>query len=402
MTTAILDDTAPPAPETAAPAAATNPAWVRRAIITLGVATGMLLASSAALAYDRSTDERLLPGIAVGGIDMGGASEAAVRDRFAAEADAIGRRTITVTSGDHTLDITLADLGLRSTVDDALSAARADRRAMALPVRMWNRLLRRDVERRYSVQYEIDPARADAVVHRIGQQVDRPPVDAKLDTATGFVTVIPAVPGQTLDRPAATAALITRARAVANTSADTAGSEPLRLDTKPVPAAVESFAQVILVRLGENKLYFYENGEIRKTYNVATGSPKHPTPKGTFKVIERRRNPTWINPDPTGWGRSMPRRIGPGAKNPLGTRALRINSPAINIHGTSNLASLGHSVSHGCVRMAISDSEELFELVPLNTPVIIIQASAVKAAPAAAAVDPIDDQNIPIDLAGQG
>lgn len=400
MTTEISEDTAAPGAEPAEPSP-----WARRAIITLGLLTGMLLASSAALAYDRTTDERLLPGVEMGGVDLGGRSEDAVRRHFAGETAAIGERTVTLRSDDVEHRVTLADLGLRADVDDALAAARADRRTMALPVRMWNRILGRDVGRSYAVRFEIDPGRADAAVRALGDRVDRPPVDAKLDTTTGFVKVVPAVPGRTLDRAAATASLLAEARSVANAPTDRDGqgdATTIELAARPVDAAVTGYDKVILVRLGENKLYFYEGGEIRKTYSVATGSAKHPTPRGQFKVIERRRNPTWVNPDPRGWGRSMPRRIGPGPSNPLGTRALRINSPAINIHGTSNLASLGHSVSHGCVRMAIRDSEELFELVPVDTPVIILRAAPAPAPPPAASTDPIDDQNIPIDLAGQG
>jgi lipoprotein-anchoring transpeptidase ErfK/SrfK len=50
---------------------------------------------------------------------------------------------------------------------------------------------------------------------------------------------------------------------------------------------------------------------------------------------------------------------------------LYLNSPGIRIHGTSNSASIGTYASHGCIRMFISDSEELYPLVPIGTRVII-------------------------------
>lgn len=407
MTTAVIDEIST-APAAGASAAAddvlpVHSRWVRRVIIILGVTTGVLAATGAALAFDRATADQLLPGVTIGGVDAGGRSLSSIRREFAATTAEVGQRTVHVTAAGQRIPVSLASLGVKSTVDEALAAAQEDRREMTLPIRMWNTILRRDIDRSYAVRYEVDPAKAGEAVKQVAAKVDAPPVDAQLDTSSGFVKVVPATPGRTLDQPAATGALLGHAREAANRDrTDPALAPPLELKPNDVAAAVTGFTKVILVRLGENKLYLYENGEIVKTYNVATGSPKYPTPKGTFKVIERRRNPTWINPDPTGWGKSMPRRIGPGPSNPLGTRALRLNSPGINIHGTSNIASLGQSVSHGCIRMAISQSEELFELIPMNTPVIILQAKAAHPAPAAASTDPIDDQNIPIDLAGQG
>lgn len=43
----------------------------------------------------------------------------------------------------------------------------------------------------------------------------------------------------------------------------------------------------------------------------------------------------------------------------------------IYIHGTPDRAALGTPASHGCIRMADEDVAELFELVPVGTPVMI-------------------------------
>ena len=39
------------------------------------------------------------------------------------------------------------------------------------------------------------------------------------------------------------------------------------------------------------------------------------------------------------------------------------------IHGTNQPKSIGKVISHGCVRMHVSDSEEVFDLVEVGTPV---------------------------------
>ncbi len=57
-------------------------------------------------------------------------------------------------------------------------------------------------------------------------------------------------------------------------------------------------------------------------------------------------------------------------KGVLGTRRLVLGD-GYGIHGTNNPASIGQSVSHGCVRMRNEDIEKLFEMVPVGTPVFI-------------------------------
>ena len=63
---------------------------------------------------------------------------------------------------------------------------------------------------------------------------------------------------------------------------------------------------------------------------------------------------------------------GPG--NPLGTRWMGLSAPGVGIHGTPSDASIGYSVSHGCIRMHIPDAEWLFVRVRIGTPVYIVGA----------------------------
>ena len=41
------------------------------------------------------------------------------------------------------------------------------------------------------------------------------------------------------------------------------------------------------------------------------------------------------------------------------------------IHGTRELGSLGSAASHGCIRMAVPDVENLYDQVDVGTPVYI-------------------------------
>lgn len=64
---------------------------------------------------------------------------------------------------------------------------------------------------------------------------------------------------------------------------------------------------------------------------------------------------------------------GPG--NPLGARALYLyqdgRDTAIRIHGTIEPSSIGSSVSNGCLRMVNEHVMDLYERVPMGTPVFV-------------------------------
>jgi len=119
-----------------------------------------------------------------------------------------------------------------------------------------------------------------------------------------------------------------------------------------------------------NDLVVTMNGGFFKRYRVGTGK-EGKTPLGTFKVVEKQKEPTW-------WpqGREVP--FG-HPDNILGTRWMSIratgNTPDVQgygIHGTWDDASIGKSESAGCIRMHNKDVEELYVYVPRGTAVTIV------------------------------
>jgi len=108
----------------------------------------------------------------------------------------------------------------------------------------------------------------------------------------------------------------------------------------------------ILINTNTHKLTLFRDNTIYKTYTVATGKPSTPTPKGTFKIINRSINPG----------------------GPFGARWLGLNAPNgdYGIHGTNNPSSIGKSVSNGCIRMFNEQVIELSNLVSIGTVVTII------------------------------
>jgi lipoprotein-anchoring transpeptidase ErfK/SrfK len=133
----------------------------------------------------------------------------------------------------------------------------------------------------------------------------------------------------------------------------------------------DKLGATIVINKESNQLSLYQGFDLDRTYSVATAMAPYETPSGTWTIIDKAENPTWTNPAPDTWGAGLPATIPPGPGNPLGTRALYLNAPGIRIHGTYDSGSIGTHASHGCIRMNISDVEEMYPLVPIGSTVLI-------------------------------
>ncbi len=119
----------------------------------------------------------------------------------------------------------------------------------------------------------------------------------------------------------------------------------------------------ILVDKSQNILLLKVNEDVIKTYVVSTGA-NNCTPVGTFKIVNKLTHPTWFKA-----GAVVP----PGSsENVLGSRWMGFDLAGYGIHGTTEPQSLGKQVTQGCVRLANSDVEELYTLIPAGTEVTIV------------------------------
>ncbi|MCK7501926.1 MAG: L,D-transpeptidase family protein [Comamonadaceae bacterium] len=89
---------------------------------------------------------------------------------------------------------------------------------------------------------------------------------------------------------------------------------------------------------------------------------------------ESRRIPSWTPPSSIRAehafdGEELPRVVPPGPDNPLGAYALRLAIAGYLIHGTDKEFGVGMRVTHGCMRLLPEHIETLFRLVPVGTPV---------------------------------
>jgi lipoprotein-anchoring transpeptidase ErfK/SrfK len=319
----------------------------------------------AAYRYDRSEAGRILPGVVVAGVDVSDLTREEAIGRIREQADVRLLRQVTVRAGDSTWVVTPGELGMTADVEGAVDQAFALADGMSLFSRLYHRLSDEPVEREFDLTYSYDEAAVRSFVDEAAQEVYRAPVDAQFALVDGELVTRRSEEGRELKTEVAARQIL---RAFAHRG--TAVQAPLRAIAPEVTTA--SLGNTIVVDVSANTLQFYDGLRVAHEYRVATGTPQYPTPTGSFEIVDKKENPTWYNPAPDTWGADLPASIGPGPGNPLGTRAMYLNAPGIRIHGTWDDSSIGTAASHGCIRMHVGDSEELYPLVPIGTAVLVL------------------------------
>jgi lipoprotein-anchoring transpeptidase ErfK/SrfK len=138
-----------------------------------------------------------------------------------------------------------------------------------------------------------------------------------------------------------------------------------RAQAGAVKVVVSKKTSVLMVYDGEGRVIFYAP--------VTSGSEHDPLPFGNWMITDVVRNPTYnYNPD-LFWDADQANakaKIAAGPNNPVGVVWMGMNVPHYGIHGTPEPAEIGHSASHGCVRMTNWDATRVADLVKDGTPVV--------------------------------
>ncbi len=104
------------------------------------------------------------------------------------------------------------------------------------------------------------------------------------------------------------------------------------------------------------RLDLYIKNQLIRSFQVAIGTPRYPTPHRDYKISMIIWNPWWIPPD-SEWAQDA-EKTPPGPGNPLGVVKL-IMEDGIRIHGTNAPRSIGRASSHACLRMHNEEAREL-------------------------------------------
>ena len=135
----------------------------------------------------------------------------------------------------------------------------------------------------------------------------------------------------------------------------------------------------LVINLAELRLYYYPKGEkLVYVFPVGIGRQGLETPNLTSVIGDKRKDPVWR---PTKamqeryfieHGKVMAKEVPAGPDNPFGKYALRIGTSEYLLHGTNKRFGIGMRASSGCIRMFDEDIKWVYENVPVNTKVRII------------------------------
>jgi lipoprotein-anchoring transpeptidase ErfK/SrfK len=144
----------------------------------------------------------------------------------------------------------------------------------------------------------------------------------------------------------------------------TAGTEIQVPDlTRPTGAEV---VRILVTKATSSVAALDADGKPVRFYVASTGSSHDPLPIGDWKITLVARDPVFhYNPE-LFWDADPAHskaKIQPGPNNPVGPVWIDLTKEHYGIHGTPNPATVGHSQSHGCIRLTNWDAVELAGLV---------------------------------------
>ena len=349
---------------------------------------GMLILFAAGLSFWVYTVEKKAEGIVPAGVSfannqsLAGMGEADVKSTIESAAQKLLENNVVVTLSENTTDSFEANtvskplsdfvtVDTNKMVGDALQV----RQDAPLLTRLEVDLLDKTIDKNIPYVYTIDEKAIASFVSDIAKASNKDARDAELKQANGHIEIVEGAAGFKTNKTklkkdiaAAVADSLDNNRASAGLTLALAGK---KVEPKRTTESIRS-TPAIIVTLSTRSVVLYNGDKVVKSYKCAIGTPDHPTPVGNWKIVLKRKNPTWVNPG-SDWAKDMPKTIGPGPTNPLGMRALNLNASGIRLHGTTSLSSIGTAASHGCMRMRNEDIIDLFDRVEVGTPVFIIQ-----------------------------
>lgn len=134
-------------------------------------------------------------------------------------------------------------------------------------------------------------------------------------------------------------------------------------DSNPQQLVAQEAPLVLKANLSARILFVTKGDSTLKSYAVAVGQERYPTPLGTFTIKKIVWNPSWRPPPDADWAKGKTAK-GPGDPgNPMKVVKIFFQEPDYYIHGTGDVESLGSAASHGCLRMDPTEVADLAKLI---------------------------------------
>jgi hypothetical protein len=329
----------------------------------------LVVVVAGAYAYDSSQKDKIADGVTVAGVDVGGMNEveaaAAVRRKLLAPL----RHSLVVSFDGQSWKLSGKKLKIRADIDSAVEEAVEESQQGGFPSRLVRYVSGGEVDERITPQVDYSERAINRFVRHVAEEIDREPQNADVEATPDSLEVVAGKDGRKLrdnllekDLEAAVVSAGAPHRIVAKVHA-----------TKPEVTKSEVAAEYpsyLTLDRATFTLRLWQHLKLAKEYTVAVGMEGLETPEGGYEIQEKEENPVWHVPDSAWAGDLAGQTIPPGPDDPIKARWMGIFEGA-GIHGTEETESLGTAGSHGCIRMAIPDVEELYDLVEVGTPIYI-------------------------------
>jgi len=338
-------------------------------IALVAAAATLLVLVGGAVAYDGAQSDTIADGVTIGGVDVGGMDEAEAKRAVGRQLLAPLRHSLKVAYSGQSWKLEGASLKVHADLDRAVGEALDKSRSGGVPGRLVRYVTGGSVDENVPAGVTYSQAAINRFVRRVAAEVDREAQDAGVEPSGDTLAVTPARYGRKLRDDLLTREL--RA-AVLNAAADhtiAARTHSVKPQVTGREVAAEYPSYLTLDR-ATFTLRLWEHLKPVKSYTVAVGQEGLETPEGLYHIQEKQVNPSWHVPDSAWAGDLAGQVIPPGPADPIKARWMGIYEGA-GIHGTEETWSLGSAASHGCVRMAIADVEELYDRVEVGTPIYI-------------------------------
>jgi lipoprotein-anchoring transpeptidase ErfK/SrfK len=321
----------------------------------------------AAYAYDSSRKDRVAEGVTVAGVNIGGMTSDQARRTINRELSEPLEQPIAMTWKRQRFNLSAQDAGVKADVDGMVDEALAKSREGNLFSRVARDLTGGEENAQVPARVTYDQSAIDALVKRVSRSLNRPARDAQVDFPSlhevkeqNGMAVKSAVLRQRLAQALTVPGVARRVKA------------PVRVTKPKVTEAqiADKYPVLLIADRTAFQLRLYKKLQLVKSYTVAVGAVGFDTPAGLYHIQNKAVDPTWNVPNSAWAGDLAGKSIPPGPDNPLKARWLGIFDGA-GIHGTDETYSLGSAASHGCLRMAVPDVIELYDQVPVGTPIYI-------------------------------
>jgi lipoprotein-anchoring transpeptidase ErfK/SrfK len=340
-------------------------------ILVAALLAVLVVLGGALYAYDHARANEIAPGVEVAGVPLGGMSVEQARARLEREIMRPLERPIVIHHDRKTWTLGAREARIRADLSAMVDQALAKSRSGDLFTRSWRSLTgeKVDADLRPSVQFSDEAV--IRLIDRVRRSVERPSKDASVKISGAGLTAVPGSDGLAIQASALhrrIKAAITSPTAKRTFVATTHHTEP-KVTTDDLKRKYET---VIIVNRSQFRLRLFKGLKLHETYPIAVGQVGLETPAGQYTIANKAINPAWHVPN-SPWAGSLAGKVIPGddPSNPIKARWLGVYD-GVGIHGTSDDGSIGSNASHGCIRMHIPDSEQLYNLVEIGAPVIIV------------------------------